>query len=105
MPVTRPSKLVETAAMVSFSMFISNEVVRIAWFGVVNALVARFALPLAAQWSLWGLGVLAAVGFAFAFHFAIDNPIQNRIRAALKRRTVRRGRLQPKLGPVISIDG
>ena len=104
-PVTKPSKWVETAAMVSFSMFISNEVVRIVWFGVVNAVEARVALPLFVQWGLWGLGVVAAVAFAFAFHFAIDNPIQTRIRAWLKRRSARRGKAQPKLGPVISIDG
>ena len=101
----KPSKLVETAAMVSFSMFITNEVVRIAWFGAVNVLIAKFALPVAAQWGLWALGVAAAVAFAFAFHFAIDNPIQTRIRAWLKRRSARRGKAQPKLGPVISIDG
>ena len=104
-PVTKPSKWVETAAMVSFSMFISNEVVRIVWFGVVNAVEARVGLPLFVQWGLWGLGVMAAVAFAFAFHFAIDNPIQTRIRAWLKRRSARRGKAQPKLGPVISIDG
>ncbi len=104
-PVKKPSKLVETAAMVSFSMFISNEVIRIVWFGVVNAVEARISLPVAAQWGLWGLGVAAAVAFAFAFHFAIDNPIQTRIRGWLKRRSVRRGTVQPKLGPVISIDG
>jgi peptidoglycan/LPS O-acetylase OafA/YrhL len=104
-PVTKPSKWVETAAMVSFSMFISNEVVRIVWFGVVNAVEARVALPLFVQWGLWGLGVMAAVAFAFAFHFAIDHPIQTRIRAWLKRRSARRGAAPPKLGPVISIDG
>ena len=104
-PVKKPSKLVETAAMASFSMFITNEVVRIAWFGVVNALAAKFALPVGAQWGLWGLGVLAAVAFAFAFHFAVDNPIQTRIRAWLKRRSARRGQPQPQLGPVVSIDG
>jgi len=104
-PVTKPSKWVETAAMVSVSMFISNEVDRIVWFGVVNAVEARIALPLFVQWGLWGLGVMAAVAFAFAFHFAIDNPIQTRIRAWLKRRSARRGKALPKLGPVISIDG
>ncbi|WP_395944374.1 acyltransferase family protein [Brevundimonas sp.] len=104
-PVRRPSKLVETAAMVSFSMFISNEVVRIAWFGVVNVLVARFALGEAVQWLLWGGGVMAAVAFAFAFHFAIDDRIQSRIRAALKRRQARRHRVEPEAGPVISIEG
>lgn len=103
-PVTKPSKLVEKAAQVSFSMFISNEVVRIAWFGVVNVLVARFALSEPIQWMLWGLGVAAAVAFAFAFHFAIDNPIQARIRTWLKKR---RGAsaLRPEAGPVISIEG
>lgn len=103
-PVVRPSKLVEKAAQVSFSMFISNEVVRIAWFGVVNVVVARFALSEPIQWALWGLGVVAAVAFAFAFHFAIDNPIQARIRTWLKSR---RGRsaIRVEAGPVISIDG
>ncbi|GAA0217598.1 peptidoglycan/LPS O-acetylase OafA/YrhL [Brevundimonas nasdae] len=103
-PVTRPSKLVEKSAQVSFSMFISNEVVRIAWFGVVNVAAARFALSEPVQWVLWGMGVAAAVGFAFAFHFAIDNPIQARIRTWLKSR---RGRtaVRVEAGPVISIDG
>lgn len=103
-PVKRPSKLVETAAMVSFSMFITNEVVRIAWFGVVNVAVAKLALSTTVQWGLWGLGVMAAVGFAFAFHFAVDNPLQTRIRAWLKRRGGGRA-TTPSLQPVISIDG
>lgn len=103
-PVTKPSKLVEKAAQVSFSMFITNEVVRIAWFGVVNVVVARFALSEPVQWVLWGLGVTAAVAFAFAFHFAIDNPIQSRIRTWLKERRGNRV-TRVEAGPVISIDG
>ncbi|WP_201790266.1 hypothetical protein, partial [Cronobacter sakazakii] len=76
----------------------------IAWFGVVNVAAARFALSEPVQWVLWGMGVAAAVGFAFAFHFAIDNPIQARIRTWLKSR---RGRtaVRVEAGPVISIDG
>ena len=85
-PVTRPSKWVEKAALVSFSMFISNEVVRIAWFGAVNVAVARLGLSEPVQWALWGAGVLAAVVFAFAFHFLIDWPLQGRIKAWLKSR-------------------
>lgn len=101
-PVRKPSKLVEKAAVVSFSMFITNEVVRIAWFGVVNVAVARLALPVAAQWGLWVLGVMAAVVFAFAFHFAVDDPIQSRIRRRLKRRA---GGRPVAAGPVVSLEG
>jgi peptidoglycan/LPS O-acetylase OafA/YrhL len=101
-PTPRPSKWVEKAAQVSFSMFITNEVVRIAWFGMANVAIARFDLPVAAQWGLWGAGVLAAVAFAFAFHFGIDNPIQTRIRAWLRSRSSRPVRLG---GPVVSLEG
>ena len=101
-PTPRPSKWVEKAAQVSFSMFITNEVVRIAWFGVVNVAIARFALPVGAQWALWVGGVAAAFGFAFAFHFAIDNPIQSRIRDWLKGRS---RRPVAATQPVVSLEG
>ncbi|HEV7351680.1 MAG TPA: acyltransferase [Brevundimonas sp.] len=79
-PVTRPSRLIERAAVVSFALFISNEVVRIAWFGAVNVAVARFGLSEPVQWGLWGAGVLAAFVFAFAFNDLVDQPLQARIR-------------------------
>lgn len=102
-PVLRPSKLVEKIALVSFSMFITNEVVRIAWFGVANVAIARLNLSEPVQWALWGGGVAAAFVFAFAFHFLIDNPIQNRIKAWMKSR--RKGRPAPAIGPVVSLEG
>jgi peptidoglycan/LPS O-acetylase OafA/YrhL len=102
-PVTRPSKWVEKASVVSFAMFITNEPVRIAWFGVVNVLIARFALPVGMQWGLWALGVLAAFVFAFVFHALIDQPIQNRIKGWLSRR--RTARRPVEAGPVVSIEG
>jgi len=101
-PTPRPSKWVEKAAQVSFSIFITNEVVRIAWFGVVNLLIARFELPVPVQWALWLGGVAAAFAFAWAFHVMIDTPIQNRIRAWLKGRS--RG-APPQLQPVVSLEG
>lgn len=102
-PTPRPSKFVEKAAQVSFSMFISNEVVRIAWFGVANVLIARFALPSPVQWALWFAGVAAAFVFAFLFHQIIDTPIQDRIRGWLKSR--RRRAAAPVMQPVVSIEG
>jgi peptidoglycan/LPS O-acetylase OafA/YrhL len=96
---------VEKAAQVSFSMFITNEVVRVAWFGVVNVMIAKFALPLAAQWALWGLGVLAAFVFAFLFHALIDTPIQDRIRAGLKGRSRLKERMSAVARPAVSLKG
>jgi peptidoglycan/LPS O-acetylase OafA/YrhL len=103
LPVLRPSKLVEKAAVVSFAMFISNEVVRIAWFGVVNVVIARFALSTPIQWALWGAGVIAAFVFAFLFHATIDDPMQKAIKRRLARgRTARRPAEQ---GAVVSLEG
>jgi len=101
-PVVRPSKWVEKAALVSFSMFITNEVVRVAWFGAANIAIARFALSEPVQWALWGGGVLAAFAFAFLFHFTLDTPIQNGVRAWLKGRS-RRPVVVTQ--PVVSLEG
>ncbi len=84
-PVVKKSKLVETLALVSFSMFITNEVVRIAWFGATEQLVQRLDLGAGAQWALWFVGVGAAVGFAVAFHFAVDMPLQRVLQPWTKR--------------------
>jgi peptidoglycan/LPS O-acetylase OafA/YrhL len=102
-PVLRPSKLVERASVVSFSMFITNEVVRIAWFGVANVLIAKYALSIGVQWAIWGAGVLAAVGFAFAFHAVIDDPMQRQIKRWLARGRVQRRPVEQ--GAVVSIEG
>ena len=101
-PTPRPSKWVEKAAQVSFSMFITNEVVRIAWFGAANVAIARFALPVGTQWALWVGGVVAAFVFAWVFHYVIDNPIQNRIRSWLKGRSRRPSGVTQ---PVVSLEG
>ena len=102
-PVRSPSKLVEKLSIMSFSMFITNEVVRIGWFGVANVVIARFALPVAAQWGLWIGGVIAAFVFAYLFNRFIDQPLQGRIKTWLKSR--RRSRPAPRLGPVVSLEG
>jgi len=100
-PVNRPSRLIERAAVVSFALFISNEVVRIAWFGAVNVAVARFSLSEPVQWGLWGAGVLVAFAFAFAFNDLVDQPLQARIKGWLKRR----GRRAPAEQSAVSLEG
>ena len=94
-PVPRPSKLVERASVMSFSMFITNEATRIAWFGVANVLIARFALTIAVQWMLFAGGIGAAFAVAFLFHTFIDQPMQTRIKGWLKRRKTRRAAVAP----------
>lgn len=88
-PTPRPSRWVSFAAQVSFSMFITNEVVRIAWFGIANVLIARFSLSEPVQWALWVGGVAAAFAFAFLFHLTIDQPLQDTIRRRLNSRKAR----------------
>jgi len=74
----------------------------VAWVGVSKGAIAKFALPIAAQWALWVAGVAAAFVFAFLFHNLIDTPIQNRIRAWLKGRSRRPVAVTQ---PVVSLEG
>jgi peptidoglycan/LPS O-acetylase OafA/YrhL len=78
MPVKRPSALVEQLALMSFSMFITNEVTRIVYFGVVNAAEARLDLGEPMRWALWAISLPVALLAAAVFHFTIDMPIQRR---------------------------
>ena len=97
---TRRSALVEKAAIVSFAMFITNEVVRVAWFGVVEVLQARFQWGEPVQWALWALGMVAAVVFAFLFYAVFDRPTQNWLAAARKG-----GRSAPAAAPAPAAVG
>lgn len=80
-PVRNPSPSVTLGALAAFSMFVTNEVVRIGWFGVSESLVRALDLPVATQWGLWGLGLFVAIGFAFAFYRFVDAPSQRWLNA------------------------
>jgi peptidoglycan/LPS O-acetylase OafA/YrhL len=88
-PVVRRSPLVEKAAVISFSMYITNEVFRIGYFGVVNAVENRLPMPAFAHWALWGAGLIGALAFAVAFHFLIDMPTQRWLQPRFGARTAR----------------
>jgi peptidoglycan/LPS O-acetylase OafA/YrhL len=75
-PLERPSPLIAHAALASFSMYISNEIVRIGWFGAARALDNRLHLPIEAQWGLWAGGIAAALICAFALYAWVDAPSQ-----------------------------
>lgn len=79
MPVRKPSRLVEQLALMSFSMFVTNEVTRIVYFGLVNVAEARLELSAPVQWALWAMAIPAALTVAAAFHFLIDMPLQRKL--------------------------
>ena len=76
LPSPPPLKAV---ADVSFALFISHALVGAVWFGLIEV------LGLGDNWLAWGLGLVAAVGFAWAFHYLIDAPIQRGLRTAMAR--------------------
>lgn len=74
-PVLKPSRLLEHLALMSFSMFLTNEVSRIIWFGLLEAL-GQEALPSVARWALWFVGFIGAFIAAAVFRYGFDRPIQ-----------------------------
>lgn len=74
-PVLRPSRLIEHLALMSFSMFLTNEVSRIVWFGLLDAL-GQDTLPSGARWALWSVGFAGAFVAAAMFRYAFDRPVQ-----------------------------
>jgi peptidoglycan/LPS O-acetylase OafA/YrhL len=83
-PVLRPSRLVEQLALMSFSMFLTNEVSRIVWFGLLDAL-GQDALPAEARWGLWWNGFVGAFAAAAAFRYGFDRPVQTRLNPSRSR--------------------
>ncbi len=84
-PVLRPSRLVEHLALMSFSMFLTNEVSRIVWFGLLDAL-GQDALPSGARWALWSVGFVGAFVAAAVFRYGFDRPVQTWLNPSLTNR-------------------
>jgi len=78
--VTFPETVVtQRMGRAAFALFLVHSLVGAVWFGVAPKLVDRFSLTEPAQWGLWGLGVLTAIGAAFAFDAWIDKPLSARV--------------------------
>ena len=82
MPVERPVRLVETLALASFSIFLTNEFVRIVWFAALDA-AGQSQWPATVRWVAWGAGPGAAVLAALAFRILFDRPSQAWLNARL----------------------
>ncbi|AQR60560.1 acyltransferase [Brevundimonas sp. LM2] len=74
-PVLRPSRLIEHLALMSFSMFLTNEVSRIVWFGLLEA-IGQDALSAGVRWALWSVGFVGAFAAAAVFRYGLDRPVQ-----------------------------
>ena len=74
-PVVKSVKLVEALALASFSIFLTNELVRIVWFAVFDA-AGQAQWSDTVRWVVWGLGLGAAVAGAIVFRQAFDRPSQ-----------------------------
>lgn len=87
LPTVRPSRLVEHLGLMSFAMFLTNEVSRIVWFGAFDAL-GQSGWPDVVQWSVWMAGLLAAFVGAATFRYGFDRPVQAWLAPTRSQRTV-----------------
>lgn len=94
-PVRRPSRLISELALAAFAVYLTNEVIRIIWFGLANVLIDRLGLSVEMAWVLWGLGVVAALAGGYAFWRFVDRPTQAFIARRLPDRSRKRGEAVP----------
>lgn len=78
LPVVRPSRLIEHLGLMSFAMFLTNEVTRIVWFGAFDA-VGQSDWSVGMRWGVWAAGLAAAFMGAAAFRYGFDRPVQDRL--------------------------
>ena len=79
LPVTKPSPMLETAAKLSFALFITHTLVGLLYYDQAHGLIYRVKIPLLWQWLMWAAGFPVAIAAAWAFDKWIDTPIQPRI--------------------------
>lgn len=73
----------KTGGRLSFSLYLTNQLVGVVWFGALRVLEQKTALPAAALWGLWALAFPAALVVAALFERLIDAPLQAWIKPRL----------------------
>lgn len=87
MPVKRSWRLAEEGAKISFALFITHILFGAVYWMLVHNLIFHVKIPLLWQWCMWAAAFPLTIGFAFAFHVWIDQPIQRRLAPLLRRTT------------------
>jgi len=64
------------AGRLSFSLFLTNTLTALVWFGLVRAVEAKLGLPAPAQWALWAMAIPATIVAAWVFERGVDAPLQ-----------------------------
>jgi peptidoglycan/LPS O-acetylase OafA/YrhL len=64
------------AGKLSFSLFLTNTLTAVIWFGLVRVLEQKTALPAVASWALWAMAIPAAIVGAWLFERMVDAPLQ-----------------------------
>jgi peptidoglycan/LPS O-acetylase OafA/YrhL len=68
------------AGRLSFSLFLTNTLTAVVWFGLVRAVEQNIALPTAASWALWAAAIPATIVAAWVFERVVDAPLQRWIK-------------------------
>lgn len=92
----------EWGAKISFTLFLIHTIVGAVWFDGVRPYLDRFHPDVAMQWVIWFGAVGFAVLAAAIFHEFIDEPIQKRLNAWIKRKFAKRPDPHPATTPSVS---
>lgn len=69
------------AGRLSFSLFLTNTLTAVIWFGLVRMLEAKLGLTSAVEWLLWAMAVPATVVAAWMFEKIVDAPLQKWVKS------------------------
>jgi peptidoglycan/LPS O-acetylase OafA/YrhL len=64
------------AGRLSFSLFLTNQLVAVVWFGAQRAAAAKFGFDPTMLWLTWALALPACVAGAWLFERLVDTPLQ-----------------------------
>jgi peptidoglycan/LPS O-acetylase OafA/YrhL len=100
LPVKKPWPVAETAARLSYALFITHTFVGFLYYLALHTLIELTPVPLESQWPLWLAGFPLAVAGAWAFDRWIDAPLQSWLAPWLNPRRAAPAIAQPAMTPV-----
>jgi peptidoglycan/LPS O-acetylase OafA/YrhL len=73
------------AGRLSFSLFLTNQLVAVVWFGVLRAVAGKLAFDAPLLWLTWAMALPACVLAAWLFERFVDAPLQVWIKGLSRR--------------------